>query len=511
MTLLRHIAGRIWIAIFFWMLIAIWFLPLLQTIIGIQWIIVPALLLLVLIFVVTGLIANRMALSKMDRLLEEASVYERAGMTKETDQVLNEAVTLFGSCLLFSGSREPYHDKLLARVAQHRLARGGPQIALDRWVFAFLDRFPKDSGAARIWLQSALELEYLPPGYFDLIAKLSNKQPDNDGLQILLGRACLAEGRTDFEALQTYRRVLALENCSDETFSSDLAHVLAAQGLSDEWALDIYLNQYAKFPDSQEILKGILACVRNIGLHEHNRPLLLRARDLLAQNNDSHTDSVEIEQTLLTLQSTKTLVAGETEKKTVPAEFEETLIPTQASATKLLPREHRRSEAKPFGQGRSKVMETFRAVKERGRTLIKNIPALIKRFRDTGMVRWLAVASICGGILFFTVNIVGLLSQKTQISEKPSPTEKVVVTDPFALQVAAYSSKNDAEKHMQQLKKQNLNVYLTKAQGRDQKWFQVRISHFADSKEAEKFGENLKSKGVINDYYVANYKPPIEN
>jgi hypothetical protein len=44
--------------------------------------------------------------------------------------------------------------------------------------------------------------------------------------------------------------------------------------------------------------------------------------------------------------------------------------------------------------------------------------------------------------------------------------------------------------------------------GAKRNWYQVRIDHFADKAAARRFGEELKAKGLINDFYVANFRPP---
>jgi cell division protein FtsN len=76
------------------------------------------------------------------------------------------------------------------------------------------------------------------------------------------------------------------------------------------------------------------------------------------------------------------------------------------------------------------------------------------------------------------------------------------------LQVAAYLKPVYAKKFVENLKKQGLDAYWREAISANKKWYQVRVSHFADKKSARSFGESLKSKGIIDDYYVANFIAP---
>jgi cell division protein FtsN len=82
------------------------------------------------------------------------------------------------------------------------------------------------------------------------------------------------------------------------------------------------------------------------------------------------------------------------------------------------------------------------------------------------------------------------------------------VTDPFTIQVAAYLKSEHAHRYVAQLKKNGLDAYWTLAVSANKKWYQVRISHFADKQSARQYGESLKAKGIIEDFYVANYRRP---
>ena len=90
----------------------------------------------------------------------------------------------------------------------------------------------------------------------------------------------------------------------------------------------------------------------------------------------------------------------------------------------------------------------------------------------------------------------------------PEPPIETVVTDPFTLQVAAYVKVEHAEKFVATLKDQGLDAYYTEAKGADKHWYQVRISHFPTKEAARAYGEELKARGIIDDFYVANYEQP---
>ena len=100
----------------------------------------------------------------------------------------------------------------------------------------------------------------------------------------------------------------------------------------------------------------------------------------------------------------------------------------------------------------------------------------------------------------------GVDHQPANGGKTESPQE--AISDPFTLQVAAYLNPQHAKKFVEHLKKQGLDAYWTEAVRGQKRWYQVRLSHFADKKSARDFGEELKSRKIIEDYYVANYRRP---
>ena len=113
------------------------------------------------------------------------------------------------------------------------------------------------------------------------------------------------------------------------------------------------------------------------------------------------------------------------------------------------------------------------------------------------------------GLVILVINTAGYLMQnRPPEPEKIETPPTAVVTDPYTLQVAAYLKIEHAEKYVEQLKQMDLDAYWTKAQGAKSKWYQVRLSHFADKASARTYGDRLKVKGIIDDFYVANYQRP---
>ena len=102
-----------------------------------------------------------------------------------------------------------------------------------------------------------------------------------------------------------------------------------------------------------------------------------------------------------------------------------------------------------------------------------------------------------------------LISTLTRFSriETPSPGRtriEIPVPKPFTIQVAAYLKKRHADAYVILLKKKGLDAFIHQVDGGGKSWFLVRISSFPDKAEAESYGRQLKSDGLIEDFFVDN-------
>jgi hypothetical protein len=118
------------------------------------------------------------------------------------------------------------------------------------------------------------------------------------------------------------------------------------------------------------------------------------------------------------------------------------------------------------------------------------------------------LVGLSAAVVFLVINTVShLVKTETPVAQKIEKAPETI-TDPFTLQVAAYLKPSYAMTYVEKLKKQGLDAYWREAISANKKWYQVRVSHFPDKKSARDFGESLKAKGIIDDYYVANFVAP---
>jgi hypothetical protein len=266
-------------------------------------------------------------------------------------------------------------------------------------------------------------------------------------------------------------------------FLNDLAHLFLREKRADEWALEIYLMAIENSRHPTEILSGIAACVRWVSLSERNKPLLQQAYTYL-----EGIDAAEI--------------------KRMSAGFKPPLPPAdKRRVQRPAPRKV------SFLQTTGAVLQTFyEDLSALPVWILRQIRFLFRWVTQSRKSRRLlagiVLAGLTGAVIVLVINTVGHLVKTEAPAKQKIEKAPEAITDPFTLQVAAYLKPAYARTYVEKLKKQGLDAYWREAISANKKWYQVRISHFPDKKSARDFGEALKVKGVIEDYYVANFVVP---
>ena len=483
LSFFKHMAARLWLTLFVGGAASLWVLPSFQDRIGLEWTPLPVMLIMAAAFLLIGWISNRWGLSTVQSLIHEAGLFERDGMVAEAENRFQRALAVFDSFLISPAAKKQKAIPLRARIARFYLASASKSDDVEAFLVSYLYANPRDEEVAESWIQHVANRGGLREEHQELAYRIGRAQPKNRTIQSILARYYLMLERTDFPALQTYRRVLGDDRQISAEFLDDLAALFLQERRADEWALEIYLRAIEQGDHRSAISRGIAACVRWIPPGDRNQPLLHKAYGHL-----KGLDPAEI----------KKMSAGFKS----PVES-----PTKSDEPRSL-------------QTRSSFFKTAGAVLQTFYEDITAAPLWVLRLIGSGLRRavqstrsrrvlaGLLVAGLAAAVVAMVINTVTHLVKV----EKPAPlnAEKApeVITDPFTLQVAAYLKPVYAQKYVEQLKKQDLDAYWREAISADKKWYQVRIAHFPDKKTARDFGESLKARGIIEDYYVANYIAP---
>jgi hypothetical protein len=479
LSFFKHIAARLWLTVLLGGAASLWVLPSIQDRIGLAWTPLPVLLIMVVAFVLVGWVSNRWGLSTVQHLIHEAGIFERDGMVTEAENRFQRALAVFDSFLISPVAKKQKAVPLRARIARFYLARASKSAASERFLVSYLHTNPQDEEVAESWIERVDNRGGLREEHQELASLIGRAQPRNATIQAILARYYLMLERTDFPALQTYRRALGAREKVPADFLDGLATLFLQERRADEWALEAYLKAIEKSDQRSAILKGIAACVRWISPGDRNKPLVQQAYVHLEGLN-----AAEIRQ----------LSTG----------FKP---PVQPSAPR---------DAQPTLQKRTSFFRSCGAVLQTFYEDVTAVPVWIFRLirrplqssRSRKALAGVLLTVLAAAVIALLINTAShLIKVEKPVARKIEQTPDLI-TDPFTLQVAAYLKPAYAQKYVEQLKKQNLDAYWREAISADKKWYQVRIAHFPDKKSARDFGESLKVRGIIDDYYVANYVIP---
>ncbi len=480
---LRHISIRLWLTILVGSLAALAGLPAIQMPLGLEWAFALAAPVFVAVFFTIGWLFNRFGLNRVQRLINEASVWERAGKTPQAEKLLRKAVAVFDSFLISPFNKERRACGLTGHMARFYLTQADISPEAEDAIMAYLKMRPEDQAVAEAWLQRLENKDRNPKEVENLLYSLGKTKRDNPTIQTLIARRYLSAGRTDFQALQAYRRFIENNGAQDERMITRLAELFFKNRRTEPWALQAYLTAYKLDRKRRHLIHGLAACLH--GAHADN------------------TDSASFEEA-------RTLLSkiDKTSLMKMVAKFKPAVPPSE----------------KPETHPKTSIVKTLAtAMLSAARTLttsiaaklalsVRMLPAAYRRIRGhhklMPILRWTAMGLAGAGLAILVINTATHLMQSRPEPEEIEVPPTVVVTDPYTLQVAAYLKTEHAEKYVAQLKSMGLDAYWAKAQGAKSNWYQVRLSHFADKASARAYGDSLKAKGIIDDFYVANYQRP---
>ena len=473
---LRHLSLRLWITAFGGGLAGMIVLPWWQRVFNLEGILIPVTLLLIAAFMGTGWVLDKVGLIFLQRSVSEAAVWEQAGMTAEAEAAYQQAVGLFDSFWFSPLQRRRRTPWFTARLARFYIGQSQRNSYADALVRGYLLRHPDDADVASTWLEQLLNRKRHIQIDHEAAARIGEALVDDLQIQQLLMEFYLANGRVDFHAVRTYQRVWQQGQPLPEGLLKPLLGLLLQEGWLTHWTLQIYLEALRQ--GHQEALEGLAGSVCWLHPTTENRPSLQAAKMALEKYG--------------------------TEEVALLARRFKPVQPVKAAARP------RPSEKRVAG----------RKIDEKGAAIAENVTRAINAWGILAVKVGQAISAILFtrraaiGIAVGAAVIIMVVVGRRTIKAPVEPSDPVVpvevplsVKDPFTIQVAAYLKNDDARRFVEQLKQHGLDAFWTEATSADRKWYQVKVSHFATKDQAMQYGQELKSRGLIDDYYVANYRP----
>ncbi len=479
----KHVAVRLWTSLFFGSICTLVVLPPFASLVGPEWMIVPGLTLFVFAYWVTGLVFLAIGRRQVSRLLEEATIWERAAMNREARKALDRSAATVDSFLFSPRSRKASERRLLAQAARFHMADADSMTNFDGIVHDYLEGNPTDRDAAVKWLERVLSHGPADHRTHDLTAKIGAAHFDDPTVMKMLCRFYLSERRCDFTALQAYGHLMDGHPSAAGSLVDDLADLFLSHSRVDRQALSVYLHVHEKGGRHARLLSGIAACSRNIVPGPMTRPLLARAETVFVDMDRSHR--LELAENFLPDEPKAAVLPSPGRIRSRRPALGPVLL-AMASNTK-----------KNLARWAVRIPDTCRGI--RSGLWSENSRLLFK---------WTAMGAAVIGVCWLLFNTLSHLRPPAPPPE-PSPNPVMVpITDPFTIQVAAFRDSAEAKRHVDRLKAHGIDAYWKQATGTQKTWYQVRISHFPSKEAARAAGDEMKQKGLIADYYVANYKPP---
>lgn len=476
-ALFRHFSVRLWMTALCGVLLCVLVLPQWQRLAGLEWIALPVTIVFVGVFLFVGWIMNQIGMIVIRRQISEATVWERAGMVAEADGAFEGVKSAHDSFWFSPLQRQRNAEWVSGRLARFYLAQPYLSTVGRHVVNAYLNICPEDDAVAQGWIEAAMRSEAPLPDEHDLAALIGQTLSSNETVQQLLAELYLSHRRCDFEALQTYRRVWRSTSGDASELVRPLCDLLLKEGFINDWALSLYLQGHAG---------GDAACIEG----------LAAGHCWLKANTANHHDLEAAKEALAHLSDDQVRELAERFQPIESAPSERAVSESAKSSAIALQLMLRRITGICRQAGASAHRQGHRMV--------------AWALKKPAKARWWGAAAVAAAVCALV--LIEQWPSKPDLPEVPPSidpleTHPQVVTDPFTIQVAAYLKQEDAQRFVDGLKEEGVEAFFTQAKSANRKWYQVKVSHFTTKEAARAYGESLKTKGLIDDFYVANYTP----
>ncbi|HSW38911.1 MAG TPA: SPOR domain-containing protein [Acidobacteriota bacterium] len=485
---LKNIAVRIWVSAAAGGLAALGLLTILGSPLQPAFNLGVAAVLIVLVFFSCGWLLNRFAAMRLEDCLGEATSRERSARPREAVEALNRAVILFDSFMLSPLFRRRMAEKLAGRIARFYMARAVRNPDAEAFVASYLWSNPADGEVAEYWLQHADLGAGADPEHPALADRIAAAQPRNRTIAGMMAPIYLANRRTDYLALHIYRQLLQEPGDLHAPMALRVADLFIGEGRADEQALEVYLQALRLDPDQTGYYKGLAACLAGIRETGRNAPLMAAARDILAVMDQ---DDVRQWQ----MPSARTPVSSASEKRILAIKTWKHILSLTRIRLGDIARAAAAAASCVSGWGR----DTGKAWRASAGTL--------------HIGRWAAVITFAVVVIISAVSTVIYIRDTRESPEAVSAPEKqqprMAATGRYTIQVASFRDRQRAMSFSDRMMELGYPAYWGQSRSSTENiWYYVRVSRFEDIAEAREFGELLKSRGVIDDFYVANYTAP---
>jgi hypothetical protein len=478
---LRHVSVCLWIALLIGGLGSFLILLALQPTVGVDAAPLLAAGLLTAGFAAAAWTANRLGLGRVRRLMRRADRAERDGLRKDAERAFQRALGVLDSFWVSPRARRRTLLPLAGRIARYYLSESRLGSIAEDFIARYLWACPGDAEVAEQWVQHVERRGGLREEHQDLGDRLADAHPHRPLIQMAVARLCLAAERTDYAALQTYRRACSGDGAAPAEFCADLERLFRRDGRTDEWARQAFRRAGNAVPAT--------------GAPPTRKPPAPSQRRAPDEDLKDFTVSMPADEEEAAFRMAP--AAGE-------AEGDEEEARVSLIAEPRRPVVGVRALARRGVAGLLVLRDRIRRWGKLGLGQLAGV------WRYPGMRRALTLSLILGAgigggwLVLSRIDVFESAPPSALPVSLPSSPAPVAAADQFALQVAAYLRQDYALKLVEDLKKKGLKAYSVETASSGKTWYQVRIAPFPDPQAAREFGRDLKWRGVIDDFYVTS-------
>jgi len=122
--------------------------------------------------------------------------------------------------------------------------------------------------------------------------------------------------------------------------------------------------------------------------------------------------------------------------------------------------------------------------------------------RQRTALHWIGIVAALAVVIYCAVKMVFY-------AQTPKAVSVQVISDkPYTIQAGAFKDRERALTLIKTLNQHQLQAYLTPPQ-EGSSWYQVRLGHYDTLSQARAVADELKNKGIISNYFIANFQGGI--
>ena len=178
--------------------------------------VIPAALIMGIIFVLIHLVFDLLGRRLIHSLLEEARAWERAGLSPKAGRAYTKAAGIYDSFLLSPWAAGRISQGITGSLARFALTCEPDNPAFYGATQAHLRQFPEDETLAQLFLEQILRRGRAGRAEEDIITRMAEAHHGHRRLGPVLADILLDLGREDFAARKVFKSVLELPQVGEE-------------------------------------------------------------------------------------------------------------------------------------------------------------------------------------------------------------------------------------------------------------------------------------------------------